>query len=64
MRTNIVIDDDLMRSALQASGIKTKKEIVEEALKLFIKMKSQEKIRGFRGKLKWAGNLDEMRRDK
>jgi Arc/MetJ family transcription regulator len=64
MRTNVVIDDDLMQSALKASGMKTKKSAIEEGLRLLLTMKNQERIKGFRGKLKWAGNLDEMRRDK
>lgn len=64
MRTNIVIDDQLMQEALQASGLSTKKEAVEAGLKALIKLKSQEKIRAFRGKLKWEGNLDDMRTDK
>ena len=51
MRTNIVIDDTLMREALHASGYKTKKETVEEALKLLITLKNQASIRNFRGKL-------------
>ena len=64
MRTNVVIDDDLMTSALKASGKRTKKEAIEEGLRLLVRMKDQEKIRGFRGKLTWTGNLDEMRSDK
>ena len=64
MRTNIVIDDRLMSQALTASGLKTKKETVEEALKLLISLKSQAKIRGFRGKLNWEGDLDQMRTDR
>lgn len=64
MRTNVVIDDDLMESALKASGMRTKKDVIEEGLKLLVKVKSQEKTKGFRGKLQWAGNLDEMRSDK
>jgi Arc/MetJ family transcription regulator len=64
MRTNVVIDDDLMESALKASGIKTKKDAIEEGLKLLVQMKTQEKIKGFRGKLRWTGNLDEMRLDR
>jgi Arc/MetJ family transcription regulator len=64
MRTNIVIDDTLMTEALDISGYKTKKETVEEALKLLIKMKNQAKIRNFRGKLSWDGDLDKMRLDK
>jgi len=64
MRTNVVINDDLMESALRVSGIKTKKEAIEEGLKLLVQMKSQETIKGFRGKLKWAGSLEEMRLDR
>jgi Arc/MetJ family transcription regulator len=64
MRTNVVIDDDLMNSALKASGRKTKKDAIEDGLKLLIRMKGQERIRDFRGKLKWAGDLEAMRLDK
>ena len=64
MRTNVVIDDDLMESALKASGKKTKKDAIEEGLRLLIKIKDQERIKGFRGKLKWTGNLEQMRLDK
>jgi Arc/MetJ family transcription regulator len=61
MRTNIVIDDDLMTKALKASGLRTKKEAVEQGLKLLIRLKSQQGIRELRGKVKWEGDLDEMR---
>ncbi len=64
MRTNIIIDDDLMKEALAVSGIKTKKEAVEEGLKLLIIQQKQNAIRNFRGKLSWEGNLDMMRTDK
>jgi Arc/MetJ family transcription regulator len=63
MRTNIVIDDSLMNDALNLSDYKTKKETVEEALKLFIAMKNQSSIRSYKGKLHWEGNLDKMRID-
>ena len=63
MRTNIVIDDDLMADALKVTGSKTKREAVELGLKALIKLKKQENIRRFRGKLHWEGDLDEMRRD-
>jgi Arc/MetJ family transcription regulator len=63
MRTNIVIDDSLMNEALNLSDYKTKKETVEEALKLFIAMKNQASIRSFKGKLHWEGNLNKMRFD-
>ncbi len=64
MRTNIIIDDNLMSKAIIASGYKTKKETVEEALKLLIKMNNQTKIRNLRGKLNWEGDLNKMRADK
>ena len=64
MRTNIVIDDRLMARAMRASGAATKREVVEEALKLLLRLKEQEKIRAWRGKLHWEGDLDAMRRDR
>jgi Arc/MetJ family transcription regulator len=63
MRTNVVIDDRLMESALKASGLKSKRAAIEEGLRLLVQMKNQERIKGFRGKLKWTGDLDEMRSD-
>lgn len=63
MRTNIIIDDDLMAEAIKLSNLKTKKAVVEKGLKLLIQVKRQEEIRKLKGKLKWEGNLDEMRRD-
>lgn len=64
MRTNIVIDDKLMRDALRATGMKTKREAVEEGLRTLLRLKRQEEIRKLRGKLVWRGNLDEMRTDR
>jgi len=63
MRTNIVINDLLIEQALKLGGYKTKKEAVEEGLKLLVRLKQQESIRKYKGKLKWDGNLDEMRLD-
>lgn len=63
MRTNIVVDDDLMAEALKLSNLKTKKSVVETALKLLVQVKRQEAIRKLRGKLNWEGNLSEMRLD-
>ena len=63
MRTNIVIDDQLMQEAMEASGFKTKKEAVEAGLRALIKLRKQEEIKSFRGKLKWEGDLDDMRTD-
>ena len=64
MRTNIVIDDELMANVLKLTGLKTKREAVELGLKTLVKLKKQEKIRQFRGKLPWEGDLDEMRTDR
>lgn len=61
MRTNIVIDDELMAKALKATGLTTKKEVVEQGLKLLIRRKKQQSIRDLRGKVQWEGDLDEMR---
>ena len=61
MRTNIVIDDKLMADALKATGLSTKKEAVEEGLKLLVRQNQQQAIRKLRGRLKWEGDLDEMR---
>ncbi|MCL5236700.1 MAG: type II toxin-antitoxin system VapB family antitoxin [Nitrospirae bacterium] len=64
MRTNVVIDDDLMKSALKLSGLRTKKDAIKAGLQLLVKFNRQTKVKDFRGKLKWVGNLDEMRTDK
>ncbi len=61
MRTNIVIDDKLMADALKATGLNTKKEAVEQGLKLLVQRNKQQAIRKLRGKLKWEGDLNEMR---
>ena len=63
MRTNIVIDDELINEAMALSQIKTKRAVVETGLKLLVQIKKQERIKKFRGKLKWDGNLDALRLD-
>ena len=63
MRTNIVLDDELVAEAMRRTGIKTKRAVVEEALRMLIRLKRQEEILALRGKLHWEGDLDEMRRD-
>jgi Arc/MetJ family transcription regulator len=64
VRTNIVLDDALVAEAMQRTGIKTKRAVVEEALRTLVRLKRQEDIRELRGKLHWEGDLDEMRRDR
>ncbi len=61
MRTNIIIDDELMERAQKITGINTKRAVVEEALRTLIQMREQAQVRNLRGKLEWEGNLDEMR---
>jgi Arc/MetJ family transcription regulator len=61
MRTNIVIDDELMRQAQMLTGIQTKRQVVEEALQLLVQMYEQAQVRNLRGQLAWEGDLDEMR---
>jgi len=63
MRTNIVIDDRLIADAQRATGIKTKKGVVEEGLRTLVRLKRQAGVRGWRGKLKWEGDLEAMRTD-
>ena len=64
MRTNIVIDDQLMAEALRVSGARTKRQAVEDGLRLLIRLKSQEQVRSLRGKLHWTGDLEAMRLDR
>jgi Arc/MetJ family transcription regulator len=61
MRTNIDIDDDLMRRAQRATGLPTKKAVVEEALRLLVKLHRQKAILALRGKVAWQGDLDALR---
>lgn len=61
MRTNIVIDDELMAEMLKRSGARTKREAVELGLQTYLSLKKQEEVRKYRGKLKWEGDLDAMR---
>lgn len=61
MRTNIVIDNSLMRQAMKATGLSTKKAVVEEGLRLLVKVKAQEGVRRLRGKIAWEGDLNIMR---
>jgi Arc/MetJ family transcription regulator len=63
LRTNIVLDDALLAEAMRRTGLKTKRAVVEEALRTLVRLKRQEEIRELRGKLHWEGDLDELRRD-
>ncbi|MCL4393451.1 MAG: type II toxin-antitoxin system VapB family antitoxin [Chloroflexi bacterium] len=61
MRTNIVIDDNLIQMAMRATGLRTKRAVVEAGLQLLIQVKAQTGIRRLRGKIKWEGDLHDMR---
>ena len=64
MRTNIVIDDELMEEALKVSGARTKREAVELGLRTLVRLAKQGRLRRYRGKLRWEGDLESMRRDR
>ena len=62
MRTNIEIDDALMAEAQKASGLPTKKETVEQALRLMVRLRRQQEVDGAFGKYRWRGNLGRSRK--
>ena len=64
LRTNIEIDDKLMKDALRATGAKTKREAVELGLKTLVQLRAQEKARELKGKITWEGDLNAMRTDR
>ena len=64
MRTNIVINDQLMQDALSLTGLSTKRDVVELALKTLVQLKKQTRVRVLRGKLEWEGDLEWSRLDK
>ena len=63
MRTNIVIADRLIADAMRLSGARTKRQAVEESLRLMVRLKRQEKVRKLRGRLRWTADLEAMRTD-
>jgi Arc/MetJ family transcription regulator len=63
MRTNIVIDPRLIAEAMRLSGARTMRQAVEESLRLMVRLKKQERLRTLRGRLRWQGDLESMRRD-
>ena len=64
LRTNIEIDDKLMKDALKATGARTKREAVELGLKTLVQLRAQEKARELKGKITWEGDLNAMRTDR
>ncbi|HQW09124.1 MAG: type II toxin-antitoxin system VapB family antitoxin [Steroidobacteraceae bacterium] len=63
MRANIGIDDKRIAESMKLSGARTRREAVGDSLRLMVRLRRQERIRGARGKLKWTGALDAMRRN-
>jgi len=61
MRTNIVLDEELIEEARKLTALPTKKAVVDEALRTLIRLKKQERILSLRGKIRWHGDLDQMR---
>ena len=61
MRTTIEFDDKLVKQALQTSGLRTKKEVVHEALKRYVASLKRKELLKFRGEGTWKGDLDGMR---
>lgn len=61
MRTNVVIDEELIDRARALTGIKTKREVIHKALLTLIQLRQQEQVRNLRGKLHWEGDLDDLR---
>ena len=61
MRINIVIDDRLIRDTLRATGLETKREVIELALRTLLRLQQQERVRRYRGKLDWKGDLEATR---
>ena len=63
-RTNIDIDDELMREAMRCSGARTKRAVVEEGLHLLIQTRGQASLRRLRGKVAWDGDLNVSRQSR
>ena len=64
MPTNIAIDNELIKKAMEATNFRTKRAVVEAGLRLLIEVQAQSDIRRLRGKVQWQGDLDAMRRDR
>jgi len=61
MRTNIELDDTLMRQALKLSKLRTKREVVQEALKNYVSSMKRKELLQLKGRVTWEGDLKAMR---
>jgi Arc/MetJ family transcription regulator len=62
MRTNIELDDILVQQALKLSKIKTKKAVIQEALKNYVSWMKKKELLNLKGQVKWEGNIKDMRK--
>lgn len=62
VRTNVILDEELINKALNLGGYKTKKAAIEAGLRLVVQINSQKRLRALRGKVTWEGDLDAMRK--
>jgi len=60
-RTNIVLDEKIVEACLKATGIKTRRALIDHALRELFRHESQAKILELKGKVHWEGNLNEWR---
>lgn len=61
MRTNIVLDDELVERAKELTGLDTKRAVIDEALRVLVRLREQEGVKSLRGKLNWEGSLSDLR---
>jgi Arc/MetJ family transcription regulator len=61
VRTNIVLDSKLVEAGLRATGLKTRRELVDFALRELLRHTQQKKLLSLKGKVAWEGDLEEMR---
>jgi len=63
-RTNVVLDDNLVEDCIKITGIKTRKALIDHALRELLRHENQMKILDLKGNINWEGNLDELRQDR
>lgn len=61
-RTNVVLDEDLVEAGLKITGLKSRRALIDHALRELLRRESQKKILELKGKVQWEGDLSSMRR--
>jgi Arc/MetJ family transcription regulator len=61
MRTNVVLNEELLKQAKKLTGIKTTRQVIHEALETLVRLREQGSVRALRGQLGWKGDLDTLR---